>query len=129
MRAWWIAVLLGSIGVDAAAFKGTVALSNVGYEDAQNDLRASGELSVKLHEENIDAEASLIVLYSRQYDAQRYIDLQTLYGSYTHDVWRIEAGKRLVYWGELEGYNIADIFNPKNYLYDPFDQSAKCGSW
>jgi len=129
MRAWWVAVLLCCIGADAAAFKSTAALSYVGYEDAENDLRASGELSVKLHKENIDAEASLIFLYSRQYDAQRYIDLQTLYGSYTHDVWRIEAGKRLLYWGELEGYNIADIFNPKNYLYDPFDQSAKRGSW
>jgi hypothetical protein len=45
-----------------------------------------------------------------------------------YEDYSVTLGKIIKYWGELEGFNIVDVYNQKNYLLDPFEKSAKLGA-
>lgn len=59
---------------------------------------------------------------------RQYIKFNELYYKYQSDNYDLIIGKDIKYWGALEVYNIADIYNKKNILYDKFDKDKKLGT-
>jgi hypothetical protein len=119
------------IGLSAHAVEVTsnAALKQIGYDNFANETQLSGDLKF-LHENTaFAAHATLQYLYSSEYEEKRYLLLNELVLNKEHEDYTFFFGKRVVYWGELEGFNIADVYNQKNYLLDPFDKSAKIGAW
>jgi len=122
-------MLLTLVGLGAVEVKSTVDITYEGYSNSgvQTDVNGDVELSGK--NTLFASKMKLIYLYSDRYEERRYIYINELFAARSMRDYRFEIGKRVVYWGELEGYNITDVFNQKNYLLDPFDKSAKLGSW
>jgi len=122
-------MLLILVGLGAVEVKSTVDITYEGYSNSgvQTDVNGDVELSGK--NTLFASKMKLIYLYSDRYEERRYIYINELFAARSMRDYRFEIGKRVVYWGELEGYNITDVFNQKNYLLDPFDKSAKLGSW
>lgn len=115
--------------LEAVEFKSTVDMTYADYSRSAGETEVSGEVGLGFENSFFESKAKLIYLYSSRYEERRYIDINELYAAKNVGAYRFEIGKRVVYWGELEGYNITDVFNRKNYLLDPFDKSAKLGSW
>ena len=109
--------------------KSQIDMSYLGYTDASDEIQFYGTTQLKFKNELFTTDLDLEYLYSSKYHEKRYIQLNEFYLSRSYESYRFALGKRIVYWGELEGYNITDIFNRKNYLLDPFDKSKKLGSW
>jgi hypothetical protein len=57
------------------------------------------------------------------------VTLQEMYMSYELDSGVINVGKMIVFNGAMELYNITDVFNVQNVLYDPFDKEHRYGTW
>ena len=124
-----LSILLSLSCLGAVEFKSTVDVTHTGYSDSGDQTEVNGDIELSQHGGFFEGEMHLVYLYSNHYKKRRYLYLNELYASKSMKEYRFEIGKRIVYWGELEGYNITDVFNPKNYLLDPFDKSAKLGSW
>ncbi len=122
-------ILFTHFAIGEIAFKSTVDMTHTGYSYSGDQTEVSGNIELSKEDGFFEGQLSLIYLYSDRYEKRRYLYLNELYASKSMGEYRFEIGKRVAYWGELEGYNITDIFNPKNYLLDPFDKSAKLGSW
>jgi len=106
-----------------------ISLNQFFYSSHKSETVLSGFTELKLKKSDFEALMNLEYLYSNEYSRRRYISINELYLSKKFDDYRIDLGKQINYWGELEGYNISDIFNTKNYLNDIFDSSKKLGSW
>lgn len=126
----WVWILWMGVGfLHGVEFKNEIGLSSVSYDHSRHDIQCMGNSELTYTRDHMEGKVHLSYLYSREYSKQRYLYLDEFYMKKDMGDYRIEAGKRILYWGELEGYNITDIFNTKNYLKDPFDTSAKLGSW
>ena len=113
----------------AIDFSGGVRVGYGNYDVYGSESVATGELKVQLVNETTQAHAIAEFLYSDRYEQRRYAILRELeirrdIGSYS-----LSLGKTVRFLGALEGYNIADVYNRKNYLLDPFSKSAKLGTW
>ena len=117
------------IGLGAVEFKSSVDMTYAHYANAAGEVDVSGDIELGYANSFFESKIKLIYLYSNRYEEKRYIRVNELYAAKSMGEYIVEIGKRILYWGELEGYNITDVFNQKNYLFDPFDQSAKLGSW
>lgn len=95
------------------------------YSNNSDEKLIGGETRVKYDYSDIELNSTLQYMYSSDYNDRRFIEVNELYAK-TKD---LVFGKQIKYFGELEGFNIADTFNTKNYLVDPFDKDAKIGSW
>ena len=128
MRALLLLILTLS-HLSAFEQKTDIGFSGIAYSDYDNEIVADGKSKITLENAYFQTDASVEFLYSDEYKERRYLLLNELYISKDFDAYSISIGKRVKYWGELEGFNIADIFNQKNYLKDPFNKSAKYGAW
>lgn len=109
--------------------KSDITIYQINYSDLNNETVLSGKTELKFDNDIFTTKVNLEYLYSSQYDERRYLYINELYITKEYEEYRFSLGKIIQYWGELEGFNIADVFNQKNYLLDPFDKSAKLGSW
>ena len=109
--------------------KTELGFSGIAYSSHNNDVVAEGSSEITLDNTYFQTDANVEFLYSHEYKERRYLLLNELYISKEFDAYSVSLGKRVKYWGELEGFNIADIYNQKNYLKDPFDKSAKYGAF
>lgn len=109
--------------------KSEIDISYVNYSDASNEILIQGTTELKFKNDLFETDINLQYLYSSEYSERRYLYLNEFYLSRTYEFYKFALGKRIVYWGELEGYNITDIVNRKNYLLDPFEKGEKLGSW
>lgn len=109
--------------------KTEIGLSGIAYSNYRNELVAGGKSEITVHNTYFQTDANIEFLYSSEFDERRYVLLNELYMSKDFNDCSISIGKKIKYWGELEGFNIADVYNQKNYLKDPFDKSAKYGAW
>ena len=105
-----------------------LGVDGMGYSKYANEMVANGSAKVSFSNDLFQTDAKLEFLYSSEYKERRYLLLNELYVSKEFDDYRVSIGKKIKYWGELEGYNVADIYNQKNYLQDPFDKNAKYGA-
>jgi len=108
---------------------GNISIKALAYSDFTNENNLFGNTKLNCKSEFFDLKTNVEYLFSDQYQQKRYIYIQELYLLKEYKTSKIELGKSIKYWGELEGYNPADIFNQKNYLFDPFDNSKKLGSY
>jgi hypothetical protein len=110
-------------------YKTNISLQNVIYNSYTNEKNILGDIKLDAKTKHFDIKTTIEYLYSDNYKQKRYIDIYELYISKEFDDSKIEMGKTTKFWGELEGYNVTDIFNQKNYLFDPFDKNKKLGSY
>ena len=129
MRKTALLLFLTGLGLEAVEFKSTVDMNYVNYARSDAQTEVSGDIELGYENSFFESKMVLIYLYSNRYKEKKYIHVNELYAAKNVGAYRFELGKRIVYWGELEGYNITDVMNQKNYLLDPFDKSAKLGSW
>lgn len=109
--------------------KTEIGLSGAAYSDYHNEIAAEGNSDITLKNDYFQTDAEIEFLYSQEYTERRYLLLNELYISKEKGDYSATFGKRVKFWGEMEGFNIADVYNQKNYLKDPFDKSAKYGAW
>ena len=109
--------------------KTTLGLSGIAYSNYDNEIVSDGNSKLTLKSDYVQTNANLEFLYSNKYKQRNYLLLNELYISKDFDEYSVSMGKKIKYWGELEGFNVADVYNQKNYLKDSFDKSAKCGAW
>ena len=109
--------------------KTEIALSSVAYSKYNNETLAKGRSEITFNNASFQTNADMAFLYSSKYKERRYFLLNEFYVSKDFDVDSVRLGKQVNYWGELEGFNITDVYNQKNTLENPFDKSAKYGTW
>ena len=109
--------------------KTEISLSGIAYSNYNNEIVAEGNSEITLDNAYFQTDTNIEFLYSNEYKQRRYLLLNELYISKGFDAYSVSLGKKMNYWGELEGFNIADVYNQKNYLKNPFDKSAKHGAW
>jgi hypothetical protein len=108
--------------------KTKLGVEGIAYNNYSNEIATLGNTKLSYENEYFKTDATVEFLYSSEYKKRRYLLLNELYLTKEFDDYSFTIGKELKYWGELEGYNIADVYNQKNYFKDPFDKSAKLGS-
>ncbi|WP_345974157.1 hypothetical protein [Sulfurimonas sp. HSL3-7] len=113
----------------AADYRSDLSLEYINYDEFSDEAVLSGNTKLTLQNDLFTTNVLLEYLYSSEYKDRRYILLNEFYVSKAYEEYSFTLGKVIRYWGELEGFNIADVYNQKNYLLDPFDKSAKLGSW
>ncbi|MFA6193062.1 MAG: hypothetical protein WC665_12020 [Sulfurimonas sp.] len=109
--------------------KSNISAKYIGYSDFADDKTVEGDTKLKFENDFFATNIALEYLYSYEYDEKRYINVNELYLMQRHVDYSLTFGKVVKYWGEMEGYNVTDVFNQKNYLSNPFDKSAKLGAW
>jgi len=124
-----IVVVLSLSFVYSYEHKSDITINQVSYSDFSNETLLSGQTQLKFENDIFTTKVTLEYLYSSEYSERRYLYVNELYITKEYKEYRFTLGKVIKYWGELEGFNVADVFNQKNYLFDPFDKSAKLGSW
>lgn len=109
-------------------YKTDISLNYINYANFKNETILKGNSKIKFENDYFSTNISFDYLYSSEYKKRRYLLLNELYFTNESDNYTINIGKSIKFWGELEGYNIGDIYNQKNYLLDPFDKDKKLGS-
>ena len=112
----------------AFEYKAQMGMEYRGYNNYEDEFIRHGKAKLSFENELFRVDSSLEFLYSSEYAQKRYLLLNELYISKEFDQYEVSFGKKINYFGELEGYNVADIYNRKNSLQDPFDKSAKYGT-
>lgn len=103
-------------------------LGGIAYNNYNNEIVTQGDGRFRFENDLFITDAKVEFLYSSEYKERRYLLLNELYITKDYEEYTLRVGKEIKYWGELEGYNIADIYNQKNYMKDPFDKNAKYGA-
>jgi hypothetical protein len=109
--------------------KTDISYNHISYNKFEDENILSGNTKLIYETEPFLLNATLEYIYSDTYKNRRYFDINELYLTKDFKSSAFTFGKQIKYWGELEGYNINDIFNQKRYLDDPFDKSKKIGSY
>lgn len=109
-------------------YKTDVTIQSTYYDESKTSTQLLGNSEFMLKEGDFEVELSINYLYTKPYNMQ-YINVNTLYVAKETKAYTYRIGKMIKFWGALEGYNLTDVFNLKNYALDPFDKSDKIGSW
>ncbi|WP_415397072.1 hypothetical protein [Sulfurimonas sp. CS5] len=121
-------LLLFAMLLNAFENKSSLSIKHINYDKFSDETIVKGNSKLKLHNDIFKADATVEYLYSNEYKERRYIILNELFVTKEYKDYSFTLGKIIKYWGELEGFNIADVYNQKNHLLDAFDNSAKLGS-
>jgi len=105
-----------------------LSVGGMAYRTYANEFVTQAKGSFGFENDLFSTHATLECLYSSSYKQRRYCMVNELYIIKDFSEYSLHFGKEIKYFGELEGYNIADFYNQKNYLKDPFDKSAKYGN-
>lgn len=124
-----ILVVLFCINLYAIEQKTNLSYKYIFYDSFKNENLINVDTRFEYSNDKFDINGSFEYLYSLRYDRKRYFDINELYFSKQFSNSTFTIGKQIKYWGELEAYNITDIFNKKRYIFDPFDKDKKIGSY
>lgn len=127
MIKFWIFFLF-TCTLFALQSKSDLRIKYINYNQYTNEMLLEGSTQIKYNHQFLQAVMTLDYLYSSEYKQRRYLAINELYVSKEYDAYSFTFGKTIKFWGALEGHNIADIYNQKNSLLDPFSQSEKLGS-
>jgi len=108
--------------------KTDISLKYINYTNYKNEILSDAKSVLKFENRYFDTHLNIECLYSSQFRTKRYLLLNELYIDKEFDEFEFSIGKSIKYQGELEGFNVTDFYNQKNYIFDPFDKSAKYGS-
>jgi len=112
----------------AVEYKSDVSVKDLHYSDFSSERVVQGDMELKFENDMFITDLTIDYLYSSRYKDRRYLSLNEFYFTKEYEDYSLSIGKTIKYWGELEGFNIADVYNQKNYLLDPFGKSQKIGS-
>jgi len=133
---WIVGVLLLFSGGFSVHYQGEVALKSVHYATTQDEKRSHemlywGEFQLSYERHNHGVLLTVEGLKSEQDSEKHYGRIDELLYRYTPSWGEISFGKRVLFWGSLEGYNLTDVFNTKTALfpYSPYEKEEKLGSW
>jgi len=98
------------------------------YTHSKPETQIHGNTYVKLKKDKLTAKIDVNYRYSTNYDKQ-YVQLKELYARQEYETYLLSIGKVVKHWGELEGFNVTDVYNQKNYEADPFNKDDKVGNW
>ena len=115
--------------VFALEIKTDVATNYINFTNFKDDVILDAANEIIYKNKDFEITSKLHLLYSAQYNEKRYLSFKELFISKEYENYAFKLGKIIKFLGELEGYNVADVFNQKDYLYDPFDKSAKSGAY
>jgi hypothetical protein len=127
MKKIGLVVLLAS-SLFALEHKSNIDFKYFNYANNIDEKLIGGETRLKSDYKDIEFNSTFQYMYSSDYTDRRFFDVNELYAK----IKDFTFGKQIKYFGELEGFNIADTFNTKNYLVDAFDKDSKigsCGLW
>lgn len=124
-----LALLLWAVFLFGSEQKSQIEIKGISYNDYDDEVVLEGKYDYKTRFREITIEAAAELFYSSEYDSRRYLDLNRLTLAKEYEDYMVLAGKIIRFQGEMEGYNITDIYNRKNYLADPFGKGKKIGSW
>ncbi|DAB30797.1 MAG TPA: hypothetical protein CFH84_02085 [Sulfurimonas sp. UBA12504] len=113
----------------AIEYKSDITSKYISYDSFANESAMLGSTKLKFDNALFTTNVSVEYFYSSEYKERRYLLLNELYLRKDFEDYSFTFGKSVRYFGEMEGFNIADIYNQKNYILDSFDKSAKLGSW
>lgn len=108
--------------------KTTLSLSQTYYNKSKTETQFSGTSIYEVKNHGLNTKLVVDYLYNSEHSKQ-YLYLNEAFVRKELKNYSYTVGKIIQYWGELEGHNITDVFNHKNYLYDPFNKDKKLGSW
>lgn len=128
MKLFFLFVLL-SVHIWAYEQKTKIGVTGIAHSCYADEAAVNANSTITLKNDYWKTDAGIEFFYSNRYKQRRYLLLNELYISKDIGDYSVSVGKRVKYWGELEGFNITDVYNQKNYLKDPFDKSAKYGAW
>jgi len=123
---WWVIALCST--VYSLDHNTHFSINTVGYNESKSEIQFSGSTELKFEDDGYLLKLLVDYLYAPKYDKE-YIRFNELYFSQEYKSYVFSLGKIIKHWGELEGYNVVDTFNQKNYLLDPFDKDKKIGAW
>ena len=129
MRMFLLTLIAFTASSIAFEQKSDIALEGIAYSGYKDEIATKGSSELTLTNDYFQTDITLEFLYSSEYKQRRYFLLNELYITKEFEDYSVNFGKSVQYWGELEGFNIADVYNQKNYLLDPFDKGAKYGAW
>ncbi|HIO90718.1 MAG TPA: hypothetical protein EYG69_02990 [Campylobacterales bacterium] len=113
----------GNIGAEYKKYFNTLSSKT----DTQKATTASLELEKEVTNGKVFVKIEAL---SDSDDTNReYVMINELYYKYFGDSYEITIGKSIKFWGALELFNPADIFNAKNILDDVTDKDKKLGAW
>lgn len=98
------------------------------YNTNKEETQFSGNTEFEFETGNLTSKIDIAYLLNSKFD-KRYIFINELFTRYEHNEYSFTWGRVVKYWGVMEGFNLADVFNQKNYLNDFFDKSKKIGSY
>ena len=125
----YLTLILFFINLYAIDHKSNLSYEYISYNKYSNESILSGDTKLKYEKNEYSLYTVFEYLYSSEYDKKKYFDTNELYLSNEYSDSNLNFGKMIKYWGELEAYNITDIFNKKRYINDPFDKDKKIGSY
>ena len=108
--------------------KTTLSLKQIYYDKSRAETEFSGSTTYQVKQADLNTKLVVEYLYNSEHKKQ-YIYINEAFVTKEFKNYSVTVGKVIQYWGELEGYNITDVFNQKNYLYDPLNKDKKLGSW
>lgn len=123
-----VLVLVFTLCLNAIEQKTEISTKYISYNDFDNEAIVFGRTDVDIENEYLPIHVGLEYLYSSEYKERRYVMLNEMFVTKDFEDYGFKFGKIIKQWGELEGFNVGDIYNQKHYLLDPFDKSAKLGS-
>ena len=124
-----IVVFILLINCWAVESKTNLSIKYISYDNFENELLYYGDTKLEYITDEFRINSKIKYLYSNQYNEKRSVDVDEFYLTREYEDTKIEFGKIIKYLGELEGYNVTDILNQKDYLFDPFNKSAKNGAF
>ncbi|MFT5836101.1 MAG: hypothetical protein ACI9RG_000995 [Sulfurimonas sp.] len=123
-----VSLLLLTCSLFAIEYNSDISMKYLTYDKFNDEMTVEGSLGVKFDNDMFKTNIEVEYLYSEGYAQRRYVLLNELYMTKEYKDYKFTIGKTVKFWGELEGFNIADVYNQKNYLHDPFNKSNKLGS-
>jgi hypothetical protein len=124
-----VAIAFSFIYIFAIEPKGDISIEQTNNKNSTNSKSIYGNIKFESSSDIFDFKSNIEYLYDNKYSNRKYINLNEFYISKDYENSRVIVGKIIKFWGELEGYNITDIFNPKNYLFDSFNKDIKLGAY
>jgi len=98
------------------------------YNKSVPESQIHGNTYIEAKQDKTTSKIDVDYRFSSSYDKQ-YINLKEFYTIQEYKDYLFSIGKVIKHWGELEGFNITDVYNQKNYLADPFNKDEKIGKW
>ncbi len=127
-------LLASLLGAGEIAYKGNLGIEYDYFSNTPPDKRSDtfafrGDVEAKKEIGDGEVKLHLKGIWDKEESERRYVDIQELYYKHNFENSELLIGRNILFWGALEVYNIADVFNTKDTLDDPFDYDRKLGAW